>query len=279
MNKTIIIIAIVVAAFISGGYWLINSNPAIKGMAEKIGIIDVPPPAVLPSYNAVFVIFDPSGSGTSSYSVPKISTAYINTIIDSISLHGTGEIWLTNIDKNASNNKVLHYENLKTPDNTHRPLRRSGERKGDFDKRVEKFETDSVKDSKEIAAYTLANEEKKKQFLTDCQSMINEGYAPKKQSEDYSDCIGSLNAGLRSLATVQHDSLHFRSILFISDGVQDLQVGAAKQVLYNIPDDIKIVTVNNSGSKNNVVANHTIEVDNLDRGLEKVIQYFKQYKQ
>ncbi len=280
MNKILLIIAIIVAALIGGGYLLISTNPELKAQAQKMGIIDAPTPAPVPlSSNAVFIIFDPSGSGTSSYSVPRISTAYIITVIDSIAQHGNGELWLTFIDKNGNNNKVLHFEVANAPGTIQKPVRKSGERKGDYDKRVAKFETDSLNDAKNIAAFAQAFEEKKKQFLADCQAMIDAGYTPKKSWEDYSDCIGSLNAGLRSLETVEHDTLHFRSIIFISDGVQDLPAGAAPQKLNAIPEDIKVVTVNHSGSKNNVVKGRTIEVDNLDRGLEKAIQFYKPFNQ
>ena len=42
MNKTIFIIAIVFAGLLGGGYLLINTNPQLKKMAEKYGIIDAP---------------------------------------------------------------------------------------------------------------------------------------------------------------------------------------------------------------------------------------------
>lgn len=275
MNKTVIIIAIVVAALIGGGCLLINFSPEARALTEKIGIIDKPAPAPAPpSNNAVFIIFDPSGSGSSSYSVPRISTAYISTIIDSIAKHGTGEIWLTFIDKNGSNNKVLHYEIPSGGNILEEPLRQSGERKGDYDKRLAKFKTDSFNNANNVATMNQTLIEKKKQFLADCQTMIEVGYAQKKRGDDYSDCIGSLNAGLRSLETVSHDSLHFRSIIFISDGVQDLPVGVAPQKLNAIHEDIIIVTVNHSGSKNNIVKGHTVEVDNLDRALDKGIKFY-----
>ena len=105
--------------------------------------------------------------------------------------------------------------------------------------------------------------------------MINNGYAPKKADEDYSDVIGSLNAAARSLATIDSDSVHFRSILLISDGVQDIPAGDTKQKLNEIPHDIVLVTVNHGGSLNSVVAGKSIEVDNLDRGLEKIIRVYK----
>jgi len=276
MNKLILSIAIIVGIIFGGGYLLINSNPEIKAQAVKIGIIAAPPAIpVPPSYNATFIIPDPSGSGTTQFSVPKISISFINSVIDSISKHGSGDIWLTLIDKDGNNNKVLHLEIPEVPGPTQKPVRLSGERKGEFDKRLVQFEAESKNGLQKLTASRNAFETKRKQFIADCEVMIDVGYAVKKRNEDFSDCIGSLNAALRSLETAPHDSTHFRSILFISDGVQDLQPGTVPKTLNPIPKDVRIVTVNHSGSQNNVVQGHTIEVDNLDRGLEKVLQYYK----
>lgn len=117
--------------------------------------------------------------------------------------------------------------------------------------------------------------EAKDKFLMECSEMIDKGYAPKKTYEDYSDIIGSLNAAVRSLETVDSDSIHFRSILLISDGVQDVPACDTKQHLKKIPDDVMMVTVNFGGSLNSVIAGKSVEVDNLDRGLEKIIRDYK----
>ena len=109
--------------------------------------------------------------------------------------------------------------------------------------------------------------------------MIATGYGPKKRGTDYSDCIGSINAGIRSLATSLNDSLHFRSLLLISDGEQSNRYDTPKHKLGEIPVDVTVVTVNHSGSKNNLLKGRTIEIDNLDRAQEHIIQYYKQINQ
>ena len=275
MNKTIFIIAVSLAVLFSGGYFLISSSPFLKDKAERIGILPSTPVPVPESYNAVFCIFDPSGSGKSTYSVPKINTEFIKTIINRIAKYGGGDFWLTYIDANASNNNVLHFE---IPENTNtftRPLRNLGERKGEFDKRLTIFMEDSIKNSIQRLRSSEEYETSKSRFLLDSQRMIDVAYQPKKPGEDYSDVIGSLNAANRSLATMPEDSTHFRSILLVSDGVQDVTQSFQSQKLNQIPEDIVIITVNHSGSSHNVMAGRTIEVDNLDRGLEKVITHYK----
>jgi hypothetical protein len=275
MNKSIFIIAIVIASILAGGFLLINRNPRIKSMAEKYGIINTPVKSIPASYNAVFCIFDPSGSGKSTYNVPIISVDFIRQIITKIEEKGYGELWLTFIDRSALNNKLLHF-NIPIKMNTlEPPVRKVGQRKGEYDKELADFEKKSVKEALKTSAELQSYNEAKEKFLKECSEMINKGYAPKKSYEDYSDVIGSLNAAVRSLATLYSDSVHFRSILLISDGVQDVAAGDAKQQLNEISDDIMLITVNYGGSLNSVVAGKSTEVDNLDRGLEKIIRVYK----
>lgn len=272
MNKTILTVAVIVALLIGGGYYLIQSNPEVKAQAEKYGIVDAPSPApVQPVSNSVFIVFDPSGSGSSSYSVPRIDTNYIDQIIAQIKANGSGDVWLTYIDMNGSNNDVLHFSIPKSIAKLETPVRNSGERKGDFDKRMIAFKHDSIGKSKESTIELNSFEAEKKKFIASCQQMIATGYGPKKPGTDYSDCIGSINAALRSMETINPDSLHFRSLILISDGEQSNRYDTPKQKLSKIPDDLTVVTVNHSGSKNNVLHGRTIEMDNLDRSLGTII--------
>lgn len=280
MNKTIFIIAIVIAILIGAGYFLINSNPELKAKAIKFGIIDAPATIPAPAnYNAVFFIFDPSGSGKTTYSVPYISVEFIQQLIASITDNGWGELWLTFVDRSASNNKVLHLEIPEKSKSAELPVRQSGELKGEFDRRLAKFKDGLLKTASQNDEFLKDYAKAKSTFLQDCREMINKGYAPKSRWEDYSDVIGSLNAACRSFSTIVNDSTHFRSIMLVSDGVQDIPDEDVHQMLNEIPEDILLITVNHSGSQNNVVAGRSLEIDNLDRGIEKIIRVFKPLKQ
>lgn len=279
MNRTIFIIAFVIAAVLGGSYMILKFNPQlqskpwIKPIAEVYGLIKDP---VIPeSYNAVFCIFDPSGSGKSTYSVPIITVDFIQQMISSIADKGQGELWLTFIDRSALNNKVLHFTVPEKMQAFEPPVRKAGQLKGEYDRELVEFRADSAKNASKMTTELQNYNEAKEKFLKECSEMINKGYAPKKPYEDYSDVIGSLNAAVRSLATLDSDSTHFRSILLISDGVQDVPAGNTKQQLNEIPTDVMLVTVNHGGSLNSVVAGKSTEVDNLDRGLEKVIRVYK----
>lgn len=279
MNKSIFIIAAIITAVLGGSYLIIELNPQlqskpwIKPIAEVYGLVEKP---VIPeSYNAVFCIFDPSGSGKSTYSVPIITVDFIRQIISGIAEKGSGELWLTFVDRSALNNNVLHFtipEKMKTFEP---PVRKPGQLKGEYDRELAEFMADSAKNTSKMTVELQNYNEAKEKFLKECSEMITKGYSPKKPSEDYSDVIGSLNAAVRSMATLDSDSLHFRSVLLISDGVQDVPTADTKQQLKKIPADVLLVTVNNSGSVNSVVAGTSIEVDNLDRGLEKIIRVYK----
>lgn len=273
--KTIFIVLTTVVLLAAVGYFYFTNDSFKEKVDEALsnGPVQVEP--VPPSYNAVFVIFDPSGSGLYSYSVPRITTDFVSSLIDRISGVGYGEIWLTFVAKDAFKLKVLHFSVPEPPKHPTMPVRFAGEAKYKFNERVANYNLDSLQYAKALLIYQESLNKKKQAFLSDCQAMIDAGYAKKRAGEDWSDVIGSLNAATRSLATVSTDSIHYRSILMIGDGEQDLPPGSEPKSLNPIPDDVKIVMVNHSGSKKNVLAGRAIEVDNLDRGLQMIVQSYK----
>lgn len=276
MNAKTIIIVIATVALFATGVFFYYTNDAFQGKVnEALAIEPTRDLPVVTSYNAVFVIFDPSGSGLYSYSVPRITTGFVSSLIDRIVEVGYGEIWLTFVAKDAFRVRVLHFSIPEPPRRPTMPVRGAGEAKYKFNERVAKYNLDSLSYTKELFIYQESLNKKKQAFLSDCQAMIDAGYAKKKPGEDWSDVIGSINAATRSLATVPSDSIHFRSILMIGDGEQDLPPGSEQKTLNPIPDDVKIVMVNHSGSKKNVLAGRAIEVDNLDRALQMLAQTYK----
>jgi len=276
MNKTIFIIAISIASIVGISYFFVTNNPKFKTFVEELGIIDSPKTIIPASYNAVFVIFDPSGSGRTTYSVPRITVKFINALIDSIEDNGSGDIWLTFISRNAYNNDVLHLQIPKKTKNLAEPSRKPGERLGDFKRRLQQYAVDSLRNTTKIHEAVQHFAEAKNKFLQACQIMINAGYAPKKPGQDYSDIIGSMNAGLRAFSTVAHDSTHFRSILLISDGVQDVPRNDFHQTLGVIPEDVLCVEVNHTGSRKDILAGKALEIDNLDeRAINEVVRAYK----
>lgn len=274
-TKTIIITMAISALLIGGGYFYFTDDSFRNKLGETFALEPAKSAPPMQNYNAIFVVFDPSGSGLYSYSVPRITPDFVSSLIDRILSEGYGELWLTYVVKDAFKNKVLHFSIPKPPQAPVGPVRFAGEAKYKFNERVERYNLDSLGYTKKLFIYNESLEKMKREFLSDCQAMIDAGYAKKKPGEDYSDVIGCLNAATRSLATVSSDSIHFQSILMIGDGEQDLPPGSEPKTLNPIPDDVRIVMVNHSGSKNNVVAGRAVEVDNLDRALQMVVQSHK----
>lgn len=273
MHKPLLIILGVLFLSLIGGSLLIKANPAIRKMAENLGIVTPPAPAVIPqSSNSVFLIGDGSGSGKTTYSVPKITVPFIDQVISRIQSGGQGEIWLTFIDMNASNNQVLHFTVPAKNGAASAPVRKPGERKADFDRRLTKFRQDSISLRNATVEEGRQFEVAKQLFLGECQKQMDLAYGHKKSGTDFSDVIGCLNAGHRSLETVHSDSTHFRSLLLVSDGVQTYHGSTRKQELKTFPDDIALIIVNHAGSKGSVLEGKGVEVDNLDRALDKIIR-------
>jgi hypothetical protein len=226
-------------------------------------------------HNSVFAIFDPSGSGRNTYSVPRIDTAYVKKLIKRIRDNGSGDLWVSYIDKDALNNNVLHISVARAPVKPQKPERTAGEPRIKFNERTAEYEKAIDGYQRQIEHSNQAFEGKVNQFAKEVQRMIKKAYAPKKSGDDYSDVIGSINTGNRALSSIDTADTNFRTLLLISDGVQDLKPGSKPTELKAIPSDIQMITVNHSGSDKNVVARRTINLATLDQALSKSIQTFK----
>lgn len=275
MNKTIFIIGLVIAIFIGTFFLLTKVNPEVKKMAEQIGLLDTPKFVAPTSSNSIFVIFDPSGSGRDTYSVPRINVDFISDLLDSISAHGTGNLWVTYISRSAFNTNVLHYEINAEVKPLVAPVRQAGQRLGDFNRQLVVYKKDSILHQVKVNTSIKRQNEDRKLFLDACQDMISEAYGPKKPGQDYSDIIGAINTALRAFSTIAYDSTHFRAILLISDGVQDVPKSDPHQVLRNLPQDILTIEVNHTGSRNDIMLGKALQVDNLQAGAEKIIRSYK----
>jgi len=268
--KALITILVVLLLAVSTYFYF--TNETIRDTITKTLTSEAEIHTTITSSNAVFVIFDPSGSGSTTYNVPRITTGFIGNLIDNIMAKGNGAIWLTYIDQNSYNNDVLHFEIPEAPSKPIEPHRFAGEAMYKFNERQAQYERDTAEYAKVEKEFHASFERSKTAFLGCCRRVIDQEYQPKRPGTDWSDISGSLNTAVRSLKTVAQDSTHFRSILLISDGVQELAKGRASQRLSEIPKDIKLVQVNQSGSNNNMVAGRAQEFDNLDRGLQQVVQ-------
>ena len=271
LQKSIAAMATVITL---GGSYYYATNSTVRdktqtflGVKEKEGS--------KPIYNGCFVIFDPSGSTSSTYSVPKIDTTYVKLLVEKIRENGYGEVWVTFIDKDAFNNPIVYFNVTEQPAKLELPVRNPGESRIAFNKRKDVY----AKGMKSYEATSLKYQAKFQaelaKFLTDCNSIIQKEYGVRPRNEDWSDIIGSVNAATRTFSTVSPDSVHFRSVLLVSDGVQSQPVSAKSKPLDAIPSDIKVVTVNNGGSPLSIMSGRATEVENLERALNLVIHQHK----
>ena len=266
LQKSIAAMATVITL---GGSYYYATNSTVRdktqtflGVKEKEGS--------KPIYNGCFVIFDPSGSTSSTYSVPKIDTTYVKLLVEKIRENGYGEVWVTFIDKDAFNNPIVYFNVTEQPAKLELPVRIPGESRIAFNKRKDVY----AKGMKSYVATSLKYQAKFQaelaKFLTDCNSIIQKEYGVRPRNEDWSDIIGSVNAATRTFSTIAPDSVHFRSVLLVSDGIQSQPVGAQSKPLDAIPSDVKVVTVNNGGSPLSIMSGRATEVENLERALNLV---------
>lgn len=272
LQKSIATAAAVLTIGAGSYFYLTNNSFHVKtlnllGLAEKV--------QTRPLYNACFVIFDPSGSTSSAYSVPKIDTTYVKQLVEKIHENGYGEVWVTFIDKDAFNNPIVYFNVTEQPAKLELPVRIPGESRIAFNKRKDVYAKGMVSYEATSLQYQAKFQAELAKFLTDCNSIIQKEYGVRPQSEDWSDIIGSVNAATRTFSTVAPDSVHFRSVLLVSDGVQSQPVGAQSKPLDAIPSDIKVVTVNNGGSPLSIMSGRATEVENLERALNLVIHQHK----
>lgn len=214
---------------------------------------------------AVVDIIDGSGSGSSTYSVPHLSTENIAERIDGIRKAGEGDYWVTFIDMDARNNKVLHFSVAPLPE---KPVfsEIGGEINKERDERFDKYKKAINTYSKDSLEVIREFQQSKKAFLDSCAVFLEYGYRKKTKGTDFSDIIGSLNAAFRSLATIENNGNTRKFIVLISDGVQETPHLKSQPVLENTPSDIKIIQVSHSGSGNqNILKGKSTEIDNLDR--------------
>ena len=266
-----IITGVSITAVLGAGSYFYYAYDEVRELVNPvIGV----PEAVQPVetfHNACFVIFDPSGSGASSYLVPRLDSEYIASVIAEIRNAGDGEVWVTYIDKESMNNPVLYFQVSEKLQKPVEPVRHGGEAMRVFSERYAQYEADLEKYDKAFHNHETAYQDRLKDFLDECEGMITQAYAPILKSEDWSDVIGSLNTAVRTFKTVPADSVNIRSVLLLSDGVQSLPKGKSSKTLETIPADIQVIIVNSGGSPH-VLDNRATEVENLERALKLAIK-------
>lgn len=273
-----IITGISTATMLATGAYFYANNAAVKQNVDGVvkpffGIVDT---KVTPKiHNSVFLTIDGSGSGHSTFSVPKVDTTYVSTLIDKIRTVGSGDLWISYIDGNARNNEVIYLAIPQAFNPPAKPTRNMGESMKSFSERIFAYKNELKNFEAEAPELHKRFELDKQLFLQKTQRLISTAYTQKNSSNDWSDVTGSVNVALRTLETVTTDASLFRTILLVSDARQSLPAGVPSEQMQIIPADINVVLVNAAGSPGNVLTGHATEVESLDRALTKVIHVNK----
>jgi len=216
---------------------------------------------IVPNYNIV-LIADGTDLKHNQYATPEITVEYVLQFAEKIQQRGKGRLWLGYVDNSSENNKIAYLEIFHAPHPVKMAEKMRSETKVEYDRRLRTETERFVKDSIEF-------EKNKSQrlsiFLKEAQEILQMAYSDKVATAIVgSDVNGAINASNRILKTMYNDSATKNFIALISDGVDNI-----KHSLNKVPDNIKVLLVNNSGSKNHLGI-EIVELDNLSRMEEYI---------
>jgi hypothetical protein len=140
--------------------------------------------------------------------------------------------------------------------------KKRSETKAEYDERLR---TETEESENIIIEFENNKSQQISAFLKEAQEIIQFAYSNKVGSAKAgSDVNGVINAGIRLLKTSPNDSTTRDFIILISDGVDNV-----KKPLNEIADNVRVLLVNNSGSKCRLGID-VVELDNLSRMEEYI---------
>lgn len=209
----------------------------------------------------VVKVADGSGSGSTTYNVPRVELAEVSADVDSIFAHGGGRYWLTYIDREALNNDVASMAIPAIPEAPRQLVRGSGEIPAHFAQRKRDYTDALAHHSGDSARAVAAFTDAKTAFLQEADRILSLAYQKKGRTEDYSDVEGAVAASERLLNNF-HAPANKLAILLVSDGVQSDPAGTPKKKHGTLPADITLYLINRSGSEQSIADGHAVQVDN-----------------
>lgn len=269
MSKKIWITGLIILAIIAAVYIFINKPEVFREVSDMI--IEKPHtmPVISETKTAAYVIADPTGSTYLDYAIPQVDTNFISQLADKIYQRGGGYIWLSNIDRNSKNNKVL-YASITAPlIKNKKPERFSGETYNEYDKRVKKYMSDTRYFNQDSLKNYHGYLSKKREYLILCNDLLNSIYIKGSPDNQWSDVIGSLNGAFYSLSTISDSAIN-KYVVAFSDLQQDTPNLNYKPTLNSIPADIKLLAVNPVPGSSKMITNNALVLDNPDRVFDYI---------
>jgi len=252
MKKIVLfsVFAVITTALVTG----CSNTSETKSFVNKY-LLGEKDPEVVPDYNIVIIV-DGTDLKHKEYAVPMVTVEYIAQFADKIQQKGKGRLWLGYVDESSENNSIAYLEIFQAPHEITDKMR--SETKLEYSERLKKMATDSMAFEKDKSQRLFT-------FLEEAQKIIQVAYSTKViTAKRGSDVDGALNAGMRLLKTVSIDSDTKKYVVLVSDGVDNIG-----KKINGIPDNVKVLLVNNSGSKNHL-GDEIIDLDNLTRMEEYI---------
>lgn len=254
--KTTTLFLIVLVAFATG----CSESSVTKVTNALLGKEEIVEEVVF-DYNIV-LIADGTDLKHNQYAVPIMTKEYILQFVDKIQQKGKGRLWLGYIDSNSENNKIVYLEICQTPRSPETSSKKRSETEAEYNERAKK-------DAEQLEKkYSEFEEDKSKRlfsFTKEVQSILEVAYSDKVASAKIgSDVNGAINAGSRLLKTTPNSPTTKNYIALVSDGVDNV-----KRSLNEVPDNVEILLINSSGSKNRLEIG-VVELDNLSRMEEYI---------
>lgn len=269
MSKLSMISSIVALTIGTGAYY---TNPDAKKLIDKhiIGVQEVkkaaPPTPEIISY----ILADGTGSTNQTYNIPRVTPEFVNQIADETYNTG-GKLYLSHIDNDSRNNKLLYLDIEKKIVISDKPERESQETSFEYTKRLSKWEENNVKLAKDLKDQVKAFQKKKSRFLKDVKKLLSKKVYVKSKENKWTDVIGSLNSAFATLSQDGNENVK-KYVIGFSDMEQDLPKKAPKVELAEKDEDITVISVNPIQNVSKKVSDEIIEMAHPDKVLETIFK-------
>jgi hypothetical protein len=250
------VLAVVMTALVTGcsESSVTKITNALLGKEEK-------EEAIVPEYNIV-LIADGTDIRHNHYAVPVVTREYISNLANKIQHNGKGRLWLGYVDNSSENNNIAYLEIFPVPNIVETAIKKRSETKAEYDARLN---ADKERFAEVTANFEQEQSKRISMFLAETQQILEIAYSDKvATAKAGSDVNGAINAGSRLLNLMPNDTATKNYIVLVSDGVDNIKNG-----INRVQDNVEVLLVNNSGSKNHLGIK-VVELDNLIRVEEYI---------
>ena len=268
--KNKITISIVTAILLITGIYFYISNKDFKGFIQN-KVFGSEKKEILSKEFFIYCIADGTYSVNTDYAIPQIDINFIEKMIDSIHINGSGKFWLTYIDKASKNNRTLYFAIPEFTQTEQYPKERNGESSFDYQDRISKWKENISKSRIDSTEKERTYNERKKEFIIKCDSLLNHTVYVKSNENRFSDVVGTLNSSFRSLAGNTTSNTQ-KIIVAFSDLQHDMPDSKQVPELDPIPERVTLIATNPAPGSSDMITEDAEEVDSPERVFEIVFK-------